>query len=278
MDHRFDSSYILYGIGALLGIAALLYFGQEVLLTLSPTIKAFLLILSFAAFLTGGIRTEETVSTVLLILSAGAYIIFLGYTILRFSPTTNQIFLGLAVSSALFIGIGYSLNEDMLELDRRQTRYLLTACIVVAALAVTGDIIGPQATATASFDDSINLSNPGTGEARLGTFRIGTMELSNPFPLSRTVDIPSYRACIVTDNSTERYTTRVMVRDTVNLLGGGEKRTDAIEIRLPLKARDHDHVPAFSSLGTIPLLQQDSCPETRSEPALIVTPDQHPPF
>jgi hypothetical protein len=37
MVRNIDSSYILYGIGALLGIAAILYFGQEVLLSLSPT-------------------------------------------------------------------------------------------------------------------------------------------------------------------------------------------------------------------------------------------------
>jgi len=276
MVRNIDSSYILYGIGALLGIAAILYFGQEVLLSLSPTVKSALLVLAFGFFLVSGLHTTRgSFSTVLIILAAGAYIIFLGYTIIRFTLTTNQIFLSLAASSALFIGVAYTVGERDIALTRDQAKYLLGGCVLLAALLITGDVLGPQATVSTTIVDSIDRTAAEQGETV-----VGTIQAANPFILSRMKDLPGYSACLVTANASARHP--VMLEDgdggrTV-LLRAGATRVENITVRFP--ALTADDVPQDlqfpNDVDTIPVEQARRCPDTREESTLVIAERRRP--
>lgn len=280
MVRNIDGTTILYGIGAVLGIAAVLYFGQEVLLSLSPTIKSGLLFLAFSVFLIAGIHLgKNTINTALVVLSVGTYIVFLGYTIFRFRPSTNTIFLALAASSALFIGIAYAVNERELTLTQDQVKYIIGGGLILAALLITGDVLGPQASTTTEFADTVNLSS-----ATDGRITIGTVQSDNPFIFSRTVDYPRYRACLVTSNATKRLESHANIDSRQKtLLSGWETATYNITARFPVAASapdqpSHPDLPSISAneLETVPVIQAEECPDTRDEPALIVTEQSYP--
>src|SRR6056297_3307436 len=108
MDFDFKISNLLYIIGILLGIIAVVYFGREIIADLSPTIKSIVLLMAFPVFLASGDLIQKRIlDKFFYIISVLSYLVFLWYISDTFSLGSNIIFLSLVISSLLFIVIGY---------------------------------------------------------------------------------------------------------------------------------------------------------------------------
>lgn len=265
MDFDFDSSAILYALGAVLGIAALVYFGAEVVLALSPTVKALLLLLGFVAFLAVGIYTSVQLFNVIAYSLAGAsYVVSVGYVITRFRTGPGVTFLALGASSVLFIALGYLIRERGVDLTGRQTTAVVLAAAIIGAGFVAGDALGAEPTYTLELQPSVNVT---TGD----DVRVGTLLAHNGFVFSRPMDVPRYSACLYTAD--RRLPARVQVdrrssSRPYDLLYGGETRRMPVRLHVPLEIEDHegDDRPPQVDLGEVPVEQADSCP-----PASAVT-------
>lgn len=276
MVRDIDSSYILYGLGTILGIFAILYFGQEILLSLSPTVKSIILFVSFVFFLTAGLYLEEdSVNTALTALSGGAYIVFLGYTVLRFSPTSNQIFLLLAFSSALFVGLGYTIREKEYRLTTEQSRRVLAACGVFVLLLIAFDVMGAQAATSASFQSQADVSVVADNDR----VELGTVTFQNPFVFSRFAEIPQYHVCLYAPDhgQAEGLTAMTDIGDRYGdvLLRGGETITEDVTARFPMAVEregvERGLTPEdYRDLGTLPVESMEQCPDTSDSARIVV--------
>ena len=190
MDFKIDESKLLYGLGAFLGIVAIIYFGHEIILDLSPTVKSFILLSSTVMFLGSAEYVKHGIlKSSFYIFSAISYLSFLLYIFARFSFTSEQIFLILAASSAAFIGMGYLRSEKGYEVTRDQAKKVLGALMILVALAVVFDVVGAQPEYNLELNERVEVN---AGEE----FEIGVLEIKNDFPLSRNVDAPIFRGCM----------------------------------------------------------------------------------
>lgn len=190
MDFKIDESKLLYGLGAFLGIVAIIYFGHELILDLSPTVKSFILLSGTAMFLGAAEYVKHSIlKSSFYIFSAFSYLSFLVYLFARFSFSSEQVFLILAVSSAVFIGLGYLRSEKGYEVTRDQARKVLGAVMAIVALAVVFDVLGAQPEYSLELNETVEVIE---GEE----FEIGALEIQNDFPLSRNVDAPTFRGCL----------------------------------------------------------------------------------
>ncbi len=246
MDLSLDSGRVLYGTGALLGIAALLYFGAEIILGLSPTVKAAMLLLGFAALFTGGTATRMPLDLTLYVLSAAAYLSFLVYTLGRFSLATDHVFLALGLSSALFIGLGHAVREELL--PDVAPRRVLIGIGIVAAVLLAGDVAGPDATVETTFVDTVTLEDGGEPV-------IGTVTVTNRFVLSRDVEPPALDACVYTAGM-ERRRIRVSADGLSGLVGGGETVTANLTATVVIRNDDGN----VTGERTYAVERRDDCP------------------
>lgn len=190
MDFKIDEAKLLYVLGAFLGIIAIIYFGHELILDLSPTIKSFILLSSTVMFLGAAEYVRQDIlKSSFYIFSAFSYLSFLVYMFARFSFSSEQIFLILAASSAVFIGLGYLRSEKGYEVTQDQARKVLGALIVLVALAVVFDVLGSQPEYSLELHKTVDVAE---GEE----FEIGVLELRNDFLLSRNIDTPTFRGCL----------------------------------------------------------------------------------
>lgn len=128
---------IFYGASAFLGILAILYFGFEYLVALSPFTISVMLFAIFAAFLGLGLDRSGNSSVLAYIFSAGAYVVGLFYTMSSFSFGSDGVMFSLAVSSAVFAGLGYLVTQMEFRPERDQLKYAaIILCVVVGGLII----------------------------------------------------------------------------------------------------------------------------------------------
>lgn len=213
MDFKIDEAKLLYGLGAFLGIVAIVYFGHELILDLSPTIKSFILLSSTVMFLGAAEYVKQGIlKSSFYIFSAFSYLSFLVYIFARFSFGSEQIFLLLAASSAVFIGLGYLRSEKGYEVTQDQARKVLGAVMILVALAVVFDVMGAQPEYNLELQETVEVVE---GEE----FEIGVLEIQNDFPLSRNVDTPTFRGCIFIEEGHDGRNIYVNPEDS-GLVGG----------------------------------------------------------
>lgn len=194
----FDESKLLYGLGAFLGVISIVYFGHEIILDLSPTIKAFMLLSSTALFLLAADYLSNSVlRSSFYVFSGFSYLSFLVYIFARFSFTTEQTFLILASSSSLFIGLGYLKSEKGYELSGIQVTKAAGAVLALVALLIVFDVMGAQPQYELQLEDSVQVVE---GEEA----RFGQLVVRNDFLFSRNLDVPSFGGCAVTPSGEER--------------------------------------------------------------------------
>lgn len=272
MDIELDSAAILYALGAVTGIAAVVFFGAEVAVALSPTVKAALLLAGFVAFLVAGLSLPvDLPAAVAYVLAAAAYLVSVGYTVSRFRPGSRVTFLLLAASSVLFVGLGYLVRERGLDLTRREAGAVVAVVLVAGAGLVALDAAGPDPAYRLELRDSANVTS---GES----VRVGTLVADNRFALSRTMDVPEYYACVYTPD--RRAPTRVDVDRYASdrppdLLRGGETRRMAARIHVPYELsgeRPEDGPPPRVTLGVVPIGTSTACPPASDvlEPRVVV--------
>jgi hypothetical protein len=266
MDFDFDNSSVLYVLGAILGIVAVLYFGGEVILRFSPVVKSALMFLGFVTFLiaANAVRTA-ILDTAFYLLSVTSYVAFLGYTIGKFDLGTDGTFFALAVSSALFLSLGYVVRETEFGLQPAHAKITLGVILLVVAGLVAFDVVGAQPQYTLQLKDEVNVTAPGKVE-------LGTATVANRFVLSRNLDPPEYEACLYTPR---KHVVQIYMDPTYggqpDVLDSGDVRETEIGIHVPkLGEREDEGESEPANLGTIPVKQRDDCPETSETSRIVV--------
>lgn len=269
MDVDWDAGTVLYGFGAFLGVVTIAYFGRSVIFALSPTVKALLLLAgSGAGLLTAQYRPRKPFSTAFNVLAVTAYLVFLGYTTLRFSFSTEETFLLLAASSAAFLALGYLVREQGVTIAPVQARKALLVLVVAAFLLTAFDVLGPQPTYNITLNDTVTVET----EPQV---TLGTVTVENPFLLSRDVDLPRFEACLYTPQR-DRMLVSIDPDDGQrrSLIPGGGTYTYTYTLtgRVPMeRPRDADTEPVPAVTGTLPVEQMDECPASADTPKIVVT-------
>ncbi len=258
-----DGTKLLYAVGVLLGVVALGYFGFELLTGLSPTITAILLAIVFVGLLSVALTIDGGgLETVTYALTAGSYLVTIAYVLSRFDLGDVGVFLVLALSSALFVGLGYGVRERGIALTRPQTARIVVVLAVATALLVGVDVVGAQPTYEVETEDEIEMLEPREQRS------IGTVTAENGFVLSRSVDSVTLRIC-VTGPEPEQLSAHAF---RSQVLAGGE----SVEGELTIAGgifydRDGEPRDAFADLESIPVDTHDGteCP-TDDEVRLVV--------
>ncbi|MFC6977095.1 DUF1109 domain-containing protein [Halomicroarcula sp. GCM10025709] len=210
MNYDIDSGKLLYALGVVFATAAFLYFIRDVVFDLSITVKAALLFVAFVVFFVAGVALQRDVLDVVGFALAGiAYIVFVGYVVLRYEPSETWTFLLLAVSAGLFVTLGYALREWNLTLSRRTAIGIALGLVLVSTVLVGIDAVGGGVTYDLQTNESVTVEPPrATGQDRgvvSMTERVGTMTATNQFVFTRALDLPPLRGCLLgTDFTTHR--------------------------------------------------------------------------
>lgn len=272
MEYDLERVHVLYGVGVFLGILSFLYFAFVLLEDLSPTVTAVLLFLGFLFFGTAGLFTRlGRLETVYYALSAGAYLVGVGYTITRFDLGDLAVFVLLAGSSMLFIALGYLSHMGRVRIDRKQARWAMVVIVVLAAGILGADVLGPQPGADLSLVDTVTV--PARGEP----VEIGTVRIQNEFVLSRLAERPRYHGCLYLEER-HRVPIRVDGLGREVLLSGGEEITFRLLVRFEnFEATEGESTMSGLSPGdTVPVERAATCPEGTDETKLVISPGGRP--
>ena len=275
MAPSLDSETLLYVLGVAFALGTLAFFASSVAFDLSITVTAALLLVTFVAFLIAGIAVDRPpLDTIAFAVSGVAYVVFLGYVVSRYRPDPVTVFVLLAASAGLFVGLGYALQENRLAIDRRTARFALLGLAAVGVLLVGADSIG-AVEYTVDLDDEFVLNEtfePDDEEVVFAEQRIGRLTIENPTLFTREVDFPSLSSCLVgVENRQFRggvyldYEPRSY--QLPDRLSRNEETTTEIYASVELPAN------ATAPGQPIPIERADSCTVTRSEPTLIVVSD-----
>ena len=149
---------IFYGASAFLGILAILYFGFEYLVALSPFTISVMLFATFGAFLGIGLDRSGNSSVLAYIFSSGAYVVGLFYTIGKFDFGENGVMFSLAASSAIFSGLGYLITQKDFSPERDQLKYIAMAIAVLLGGLIIYDASSDGVFHEQSFVDEVEVS------------------------------------------------------------------------------------------------------------------------
>jgi hypothetical protein len=201
MNFDIDSGKLLYALGVLFAAAALLYFVRDVVFGLSITVKAILLLLTFVVFFVAGVAVQRDVlDVVAFALSGIAYVVFVGYVVVRYDPGETGTFLLLAASAAVFLGLGYGLRVRELTVSRRTAAGVVAGLVVLSAVLVGVDAVGGGVTYDLETESSVTVDPPPRGPDRGYVpveATIGTVTARNEFVFTRAFDLPELRGCLL---------------------------------------------------------------------------------
>ncbi|TQQ78873.1 hypothetical protein [Halonotius roseus] len=275
MAPSLDSETLLYVLGVAFALGTLAFFASSVAFDLSITVTAALLLVTFVVFLIAGIAVDRPpLDTIAFAVSGVAYVVFLGYVVSRYRPDPVTVFVLLAASAGLFVGLGYALQENRLTIDRRTARIALLGLAAVGVLLVGADSIG-EVEYTTDLDDELvpeETTATGDGTVVFNEQRVGTLSIENPTLFTRAVEPPSLDGCLAgvetdrVDGVGFYYEPRSY--QLPDRLGRSEETTAEIYVSVALP----ENVTAPGE--PIPIERAESCGVTRSEPTLIVVNDE----
>lgn len=272
MSPDVDSGTILYVVGVLFGLAAFAYFLPDVVFGLSITVRAALLLLAFVGLLLAGLALERDVlDLVAFALAAIAYVVWLYYVVSRYDPGRTAVFLLLALSAALFVGLGYGLREVEFVLDRRDAAAAVGGLVVAALVLVAADALAGGVAYEVGLNDSATVEVPERAGDRqslaLVETRVGTVTASNDFVFREPLDWPRTSGCLVGFDapSDERALLEVGPSrvDAGDSIGGRSEVAAPITARLPVRTNRTGPLEVAVERG-------GSCEATRDSPTLLV--------
>lgn len=263
MRFDIDPGKVLYAIGIVFGIAAVLYFARDLVFELSITVRSLLLLLTFIGFLIGTVAADRTEFVLgFAVLGGATYLAFLAYTIPRFNVGSEGTFLALLVSAGLFVALGYLLRERELAPARSRTRALLAAVVILAVVSVGADI------GASGVDYGIAVNDAATPGER-GQVELGTVNLENRFLFREPIDVPRAFACIYVPGATEFD----MRPQPVDYRVGGDRLQDSVSggqtLRVTMTIQLSDEETAALE-GPIPIERASNCPETSDTTRVLV--------
>lgn len=263
-----DSGTLLYGLGVLFAVAALLYCVRDVVFGLSITVKAALLLLCFVAFFVGGVALErDALDVVAFALSGVTYVVLAGYVVVRYSPGETGTFVLLAASAGLFVGLGYALRAGIQTPSRRTAGLALGGLLFVSVLLVGADTFSGGVTYDVRKNESVTVSMPaqeqGSGGYTPASRQIGTINASNPSPFRRALEPPSLSACLVGPTEAPRDGVWANADRGKNTIAGSTTYSYAVTADLPIDTNRTDPM-------TFAVERDIGCDAERSEPTIAV--------
>lgn len=267
-----DSGKLLYALGVLFAAAALLYFVRDVVFDLSITVKAVLLFLGFLAFLVAGFTLRRNaLDAVAFALGGVTYVVFVGYVVVRYSPGETGTFLLLALSAALFVGLGYVLRAGGLTVPTRQARLAVVGLLVLGVGLVGADAVSGGVTYAVETEDSVTVEPVRTDEPvpyRATEVRLGTVIATNPSPFTRALSLPSLSGCLAGVESVPREDVWISydyeAGPLPNTVDGGATRELPVRASLPVDAN-------ATAATTYAVERGDDCDVERESPTLVVS-------
>lgn len=271
MNFELDAGKLLYALGVLFAAAAIAYFVPDAVFRLSITVKAVLLFLAFVGFFVAGLRFDREIFTVIAFLLSGvSYLVFLGYAVSRYDLGQTGIFLSLAASAALFIGLGVAVREREVDVSHRTAVYAVGGLAVVGLLFVGADVLDEGTTTETTLEDSVTLT------AEVGTYvgddeltyegRVGTVTATNDGVFRRPFDRPAVAGCLVGLENDSRIQAHVEYEIYVGIdgnLGGSGRSTHPIRTAVD--------APANRSMPeTLRVERGTDCRASREQPTLLV--------
>ena len=272
MRFGIDSGKLLYALGVLFAAAALLYFVRDVVFGLSITVKAALLFVLFVGCFVGGLAmTRDILDVIGFALSGIAYVVFVGYVVVRYDPGETGTFLLLALSAALFVGLGYLLREVDVSLSRRTASSIGLALLVASSALVAVDAVGGGVSYELTTEDRVTVTpqptRPGDGGVVARSVSIGAVTASNDFVFTRALDLPSLAGCVVGGPAEQGrdlwvgYNWTEIRQDDV--IRGGQQLSFRVEADLLVDTNRTEPL-------TYDVSQGGDCDATRDRPTLLV--------
>lgn len=265
MNLDIDPTKILYAVGAIFGIAAVLYFARDIVFDLSITVRAVLLFLAFVVFLIAAMATERAgFDLVLYLFSAAAYLAFLTYTLSRFDVGADGTFLALLVSAILFLALGYLIREQGILPSPRTARYVIVGVALIAVVIVGADVVA------GGVDYRVTTNEEGNSNDR-GEVVVGTLTIDNRFVFREPIDVPAAFACIYIDG-VRPYPVQYRVgEDRVpDYLSGSNSITAEMTVRLTDEERETINAP-------ISIERAEECPAESEDSQIVVVLGDDPP-
>lgn len=253
-----NSPTAFYALGVLFGVFSIIYFGMEVILEISPTVKSAILLISSITFFSATGLTESSWKNIpLYFLASASYLIFVLYTLARFDFGTAETFLILAGSSSIFLAAGYIVGEKNIEIPKKKSKYMVLAGIVLMVGIFLFDVSGPQPEVDLQLRNQVDMTH---GEETA----LGTVKVTNEFILPRSFEVPGYEACM---NDSRRIISLYTERKGDTVMGGGTKE-------LELKARFYNEISEGENMiqteKTLTVKETEKCPETLGEREIAV--------
>lgn len=272
-----DSGKILYGVGVVLALAALAYFLQDLVFDLSITVKAALLFLAFVGLFVAGTAVDRDVlDAVAFVLSGATYVAFLVYVVWRYAVGETGIFLLLAASSALFIGLGYLIRERDPRTPVRVAGYVVGAILLVSVALVAVDAAGGGVSydlatnETASVGPPADRDYPDEQAYVSAEVRVGTVTATNEFVFRRALDFPDVSGCVVGTDVTDERSGYVSYQspsyDRPGAIGGGDSLSMPVVADVPVSVNATEPV-------SFAVERRATCPERADRPTVVVTTD-----
>ena len=217
-----DQTKIFYGSSAFLGILAIFYFGFEYLVALSPLTISIILSALFLSFLGFGLRREDNTAVLSYIFSAGAYIIGLFYTTIKFEFNSDQILLSLILSSGVFAGLGYLITQKGFELEKNWFKYGLIALTVLVAGLLIYDVSSDPIEYEYSLVNEVEIND---------SMVLGNYTVTKTSFLPEESNTISFQACIYNQTGHPRESSGFANSPNMMKLGGRSHSGDiAVEI------------------------------------------------
>lgn len=253
-----DPAKVLYAIGAVFGIAAVLYFTRDIVFDLSITVRAVLLLFAFVVFLIAAMATTRVgLNLVLYVFAAAAYLAFIVYILSRFSVGADGTFLALLISALLFLALGYLVREQNLTLSPRMARYVVVGVALLAVVLVGADVVASDV----AYE--MNINTEGQIEDN-GEVVIGTLTIDNRFVFREPIDVPRAFACIYVDELRPHPVQYRVGEDRVpNYIPGSGTITATMSVRL-----NDEEIAAVD--GPLPIVQADECPAESEDLQIVV--------
>jgi hypothetical protein len=258
-----DPAKVLYAVGALFGVAAVLYFARDIVFELSITVRALLLLLAFVAFLVGAVASSRSpLVSVFAILSAAAYLAFVGYTLSRFAVGSDGTFFVLLVSAGLFLLLGYLVRERDVSPDPRTAQYVVLGLALAGLVLVGADVVASDVEYEVSTAEDVGIESE-------GQVAVGTLTIDNRFVFREPVDAPDAVACIYVPEF-EAYEMRP---EPVQYRVDGDGVPNSIPGSRTISARmlvGFHEEEAANVTGPIPIERVEKCPAESAEPRITV--------
>lgn len=271
MKLNLDGGKLLYALGVVFAVAALMFFVRDVVFGLSITVTAVLLFCIFVGSLIVGLIINRDLLDVVGYAIAGVtYVIFLWYVTNRYELGETGLFVVLLLSACLFVSLGYGVREQSIQIDRQKAIYAVIGLGAIGVIFVGADLTTGDIEYTVELEDDASVviteEQAERDRPRVST-TVGTMTVRNPTPFSRPVDTPSARGCFSggSEPIDEEFRIRYEPRSfgIADRLAGGEERTQTLIAEVPVFA-DEPREAEYA------VEQADSCEMSHDEPTLVV--------